>query len=102
MIWDNKTGETLSYRTNQGLPVRVTFDNECEPMKEIKVKPMLYTPESMACGGEVEQPDTELNDEKPEDTDDAESTDNDNSAKEQSDDNFEDETLGCSCSFLKV
>jgi len=101
-IWDAKTGEGQSYKTNQGLPVRATFDNTCEPMDEKKVKNMLYTPESMACGGEVEVPDdsgdtgntgNSANDD----------TDTGNTGDTSSDDgniSGEDEEVGCGCSVI--
>ncbi len=101
-IWDAKTGEGLAYKTNQGLPVRVTFDNTCEPMDEKKVKNMLYKPESMACGGEVEVPDDTGN---TGDTGNSanDDTDTGNTGDTSSDDGNitdEDEDVGCGCSVI--
>jgi len=105
-IWDGKTGEAQAYRTNQGLAVRATFDNECEPMDETAVKNKLYTPESMACGGEVEQPDDETGDTG--DTGDSGNTGNSGdtansgSDSETSDNFIEDDVVGCSCNVVSL
>lgn len=100
-IWDAKTGEAQAYKTNQGLPVRATFDNACEPMDEKKVKKMLYTPESMACGGEVEIPDDtgdsgNSGDTANHDTD----TGNTGDASDSENISEDDETVGCGCSVI--
>ena len=100
-IWDGKTGEAQAYRTNQGLAVRATFDNDCEPMDETTVKNQLYTPESMACGGEVEQPDDETGDtgNTGNTGNTADDTADSGSDSEVSDDYYED-SVGCSCSVV--
>jgi len=101
-IWDAKTGEGQAYRTNQGLPVRATFDNTCEPMDEKKVKNMLYTPESMACGGEVEIPDDadtgNSGDSINDDTDTGNTGDSGNTDLDEG--MLEDEEVGCGCSLI--
>lgn len=56
-IWDSKTGEESSYKTNQGLPVRATFAASCEALDDAAVKAKLYTKESMTCDGTKEVPD---------------------------------------------
>ena len=56
-IWDSKTGEESSYRTNQGLPVRSTLASTCEAMDDAAVKAKLYTKESMTCDGIKDIPD---------------------------------------------
>ncbi len=100
-IWDGKTGEGQAYRTNQGLSVRATFDNDCEPMDETTVKNQLYTPESMACGGEVEQPDDETGDTGDTgNTGDTGDTANSGSDSETTDDLIEDDEVGCACSVV--
>lgn len=99
-IWDGKTGEVQAYRTNQGLAVRATFDNNCEAMDETTVKNQLYTPESMACGGEVEQPDDETGDTGDTgNTGDTGDSADSGSDSETTDDLIEDE-VGCACSVV--
>lgn len=103
-IWDGKTGEAQAYRTNQGLAIRATFDNDCEPMDETTVKNKLYTPESMACGGEVEQPDDETGDTGDSgdsgNTGDTGDTANSGSDSEKTDDFIEEDEVGCACSVV--
>ncbi|MBO7127442.1 hypothetical protein J6W78_07870 [bacterium] len=57
LIWDAKTGEESSYKTNQGLPVRATLAAWCEALDDAAVKAKLYTKESMTCDGTKEVPD---------------------------------------------
>lgn len=102
LIWDAKTGEGQAYKTNQGLAVRATFDNNCEPMDEKKVKNMLYTPESIACGGEVEIPDDSGNTGDTGNSAD-DDTDTGNTGDTGSDNENiieEDEQVGCGCSVI--
>jgi len=105
LIWDIKTGEGQAYKTNQGLAARATFDNECKQMAENTVKNMLYTPESMACGGEIPDNDTGNtgdtgdtgNSGNTGNTSDTGNTGNDNTATDT-----DEEEVGCSCSFINI
>ncbi len=101
-IWDAKTGEGQAYKTNQGLPVRVTFDNTCEPMDEKKVKNMLYKPESMACGGEVEVPDDTGNtgDTGNSANDDTDTGNTGDTSSDKENIPEDEEEVGCGCSVI--
>jgi len=70
-------------------------------MDETTVKNQLYTPESMACGGEVEQPDDETGDTGDTgNTGDTGDTANSGSDSETTDDLIEDDEVGCACSVV--
>lgn len=107
-IWDAKTGEESSYKTNQGLPVRATFAASCEPLDDAAVKAAFYTKESMSCEGTVDVPDDGDTSAQPDDndsdtpagTDDSGDTGKENGNHDSAGEDDDDDDSGCALTLI--
>ena len=108
-IWDSKTGEESSYKTNQGLPVRATFAAACEALEDAAVKAKFYTKESMSCEGTVDVPDdpADTSSDKEDtgsdtqaDTDISGDTGSDNGDSDSADSTEEEDDEGCALTII--